>query len=267
MFCDVKNKNYKIRVIQFIIIVLLLIAMPLALSAAKSKLIAKQYAQIEPEGVLPIYGIDASTLDNLVEGWTTAIKYGGPNAIDLFNKAPVYQGTNSIAYTVTAPGDELSLISPTSFDISPFEYLTFYAQAGSPGQRLGIFLIGQDGAALPAPANLVAMDSYGGLPAPGYWAVYNIPISAFNAADKNIRGIGFKDLNGGTQNIQPPPPIYIDEINFSVTQAADIPFPSGGVQISAPTAVPTPEKPYYPEISPWVFIIPGIIIALAVIFQ
>jgi hypothetical protein len=113
------------------------------------------------------------------------------------------------------------------------------------------------------------MDQYGGLPVPGIWLAYNIPISAFNISNKTIGGIAFRDQNGGTQNIQPPPPIYFDEINFS-TQMAQGPTDAPTISNSpAGTAAPypTPEMPYYPQISPWVYIIPGIIVLLAIIFQ
>lgn len=236
----------------------------LAVPIAKTAQAAEPQIVI-PDGILPVYGVHATTLDNLEDGWTTSILYGTITAVDIFNKSPTYNGSNSIAYTVTAPWDELRLTAPAPFDISQYAYLTFYAQAGSPGQLLGVNML--DASGQPILANPIPMSSYGGMPVTGSWTVYNMPIQVFNLPSTTISGIVFKDLNGGTQNIQPPPAIYIDEINFSVQPGEDIPLPSGGAQISGPTTVPTPVMPYYPDISPWVYIIPAIIIGLAIIFQ
>lgn len=222
---------------------------------------------VVPPGVKPVYGVYASTLDGLAGGWETGILYGTITAISLTNKAPVFQGTNAIAYTITAPYDELTFEAPEAFDVNEYEYLTFYAQGGAPGMILGVKLLDQNGNQIDAAGNGVPITSYGGVPPTGFWSVYNIPISAFGAPSTVIKGIVFKDLNGGTYNLQPPPPIYIDEINFSNERGENIPLPSGSIQISGPTRVPTPVMPFYPDINPWVWIIPGIIVALAVIFQ
>lgn len=257
------NQADKSRTIKLSIFLLLLISVPLILNVSQTPQNLKQYAQIVPQGIFPVYGLNANVLDNLKSGWTASILYGGPTAYDLYNKAPVYYGTNSIAYTVTSPWDELKLISPATFDISDYIYLTFYAQGGSPNMRFGVMLLGADNNPLPT---MLPIDNYGGSPPVGGWGVYNVPLSAFNATGQQIKGVGFKDLNGGTMG-NPPPPIYIDEINFSTQQGQNLPPPSGAAQITGPTLIPTSIMPYYPDINPWVFIIPGIIIGLAVIFQ
>lgn len=261
------KKYNKFRTINLALFLILLISLPLILNTIQKKQNLKQYAQIVPQGILPVYGVYANVLDSLKSGWTATILYGGPTAYDLYNKAPVYSAPNSIAYTVTAPWDELHLVAPGPVDISPYIWLTFYVQAASPGMRFAVVLLGADGKAMPSPAIPVPMDQYGGLPSTTGWTIYNIPITAFNAPTKSIYGIGFMDLNGGTQAAQPPPPIYIDEINFSVSQGQDLPPMPGAAQISGPSVIPTPMMPYYPDISPWVYIIPGMIILAAMIFQ
>ncbi len=269
LFDKIKNGG-KTRTLKLALFLSLLVTIPLILSEPQKHLNMQQYAQVVPAGVIPVYGIHANVLDNLANNWTAGIKYGGPTAYDLYNQAPVYNGTNSIAYTITAPWDELTLTSPQAIDISSYTYLTFYVQAGGPGMRFGIHLLDAGGQPVPPTSDTttsgVPMEQYGGVPVTTAWYVYNIPISAFSVPGNSITGIIFKDINGGTQG-NPPPPIYIDEINFSTVPGEDLPPPAGAIQISPPTAYPTPTMPYYPNISPWVFIIPGIIIVLAVIFQ
>ena len=263
------KKADKRRTINLALFLTLLIVLPLILKSPQEKQNIQQHAQIVPQGVFPIYGTHATNLDTLKPEWTAEITYGAvTSAYNMYNKVPVYCSQNSISWTITSSSfEQLELVAPQSFDISPYTYLTFYAQAGVPGQSIGVVLIGTDDNALPTPA--VSINQYGGAPVTGSWTEYNIPVTAFNATTKTIQGIAFKDQNGGTQNIQPPPPIYFDEINFSTQRGASIPCPtSGTLQLSAPPP-PTAgiEMPYYPQISPWVFIIPGIILGLAIIFQ
>lgn len=258
-------KADKSRTINLSVVLLLFIALALLINVLQNQQNYKQYAQIVPQGVLPVYGVYATVLDSLKPGWTAEIMYGGPSVYDLQNTAPVYYPTHSLSYTVTGAWDKLALYAPAPFDISNYTFLTFYVQAGSPGQLLGINLL--DANKQPVLKDPLPISTYGGMPVPGSWIVYNVPTSAFNLGGKPILGLFFQDLNGGVQNLQPPPPIYIDEINFSVQMGQDLPPPSGEQQISGPSAIPTPIMPYYPNISPWIFIIPGVIIGLAIIFQ
>lgn len=270
------KKADKTRTINLALFLSLLIALPLVLNAPQNQQTLKQNAQTLPTSPpnqtnqtasFPIYGTAANVLDGLSNGWTAYTTFGTPTAFDDVNKFPTYTGPNSIRYTVTAPFDGFVLTAPQPFNISTYNYLTFYAQAGSPGQKFNVLLIGIDGKPLPLPVE-VSMDQYGGLPTIGIWTVYNIPISAFGIVDKTILGIGFQDANGGTQNIQPPPPIYFDEISFTQGAQQGPTLPTNiGAPSGAATPFPTPEAPYYPNISPWIFIIPGIIVFLAIIFQ
>jgi hypothetical protein len=268
---DKIKKSNKKRTISLAIFLTLLIIMPLIIKSPQEKQNIQQpaHAQIVPNGVFPIFGTYATNLDTLKPQWTAKITFGAvSSAYNMYNKAPVYCGTNSISWTISAPYQALELVAPATFDISPYTYLTFYTQADSPGQNIGAVLIGADDNPLPAPASTVPINPYGGAPNTGSWTEYNIPVTAFNTTNKTILGIALKDLNGGTQNIQPPPAIYFDEINFSTQKGSTIPCPTAGAaQISlAPTSNQL-EDPYYPQISPWVFIIPAIIIGLAIIFQ
>jgi hypothetical protein len=263
------KKIDKKRTINLAIFLTLLITLPIILSSPEEKLNTKQYAQIVPQGVLPIYGNLASNLDTLKTGWTAKITFGATTgSYDLVNQTHFSCGEHSLAWTISAPFQQLELTSPTTFDISSYTYLTLYAEAGSPGQSIGAVIIDSNGNSIPdANSSQIPISLYGGAPVVGSWTEYNIPITSFNLTNKTIKGIALKELNGGTQNIQPPPPIYFDEINFSTQKGSNIPCPTGATQ---PTQIPIPtqgiQMPYYPEIDPLIFIIPGIVILLAMIF-
>lgn len=256
---DISQKTKKApknHILLLLVFLTLLITLSLISNTTQKQQNIEQPAQTKAAAVFPIYGTGANVLDGLASGWTTSITYGTADALDLYNQSPVYNGTNSIRYTITAPFDGFTAIAPASFDITPYNYLTFYIQAGEAGQRFNVKLIGAENTAVGLPVEII--------PIYGYWTVYNIPISSFSILNKNILGIAFQDSNGRTQNTQPPPPIYFDEINFSADPAA---APSDGPSITV-TAEPTPEIPYYPDISPWIFIIPVVIVLFAaIIFQ
>lgn len=252
IYQKIKKVN-KTRTLRLLLFLSILIALPLILNSSQKQQNLKQNAQTSTS--LPIYGVDATALDGLAPGWTSHITFGTAASLDLANKSPFYKGVNSIRYTVTAPFDGFDLTAPQPIDISSYKYLTFYIQAGAPGQRFNVILIGTDGrpSGLPVAVSTIF----------GYWSVYNIPISQFATLNKTILGIGFQDANGGNQNTDPPPPTYFDEINFSQKMA---PEPDGApASIAAPT--PKAAMPYYPNISPWVFIIPVVIILAVIIFQ
>lgn len=261
----------KKHIIRWAAIFVSLCVILFAFSSSPKLEIQKQFAQTAPAGVYGVYGnydgTEINPNDGLANGWTAQISYGAASSnYNLINNSPTFAGPHSIAYAVTSSSfEELDLIAPKLIDISSYTYLTFYAEAGSPGQKMSVLLLDTNGKPLSATA--LSMGDYGGWPVTGSWHVYNMPISAFNASSTSIGGIAFKDMNGGTQNIQPPPFIYFDEINFSTQRGENIPQPSGGAANNGPTPTPTSIMPYYPSISPWIFIVPGIIIALAVIFQ
>jgi len=237
------------RTLRLLLFLSLLIALPLILNAPQKQQNLKQHAQ--PPTTFPVYGIDANVLDGLANSWTAHTTYGTPTAYDDVNKSPIQKGVNSIRYTVTAPFDGFDLTAPNSFDISPYNYLSLYAQAGEVGQKFNIVLIDTNGNPYGSPVEIS--------PAPNYWSVYNIPVSQFGITDKTILGIGLHDSNGGAQPSQPP--AYFDEINFSTDPAP--PPDANPTNIVPPPS--TEEAPYYPDINPWIFIIPAIIVLLAVV--
>src|SRR5579885_3433836 len=209
-----------------------------------------------------IYGSNTPN-DNLAPGWTTKMLYAVGSDVNLNNQSPYYIMPPSLAYTVRAPQDELFLIAPSAIAITAYKYLAFVAQASSNVQNYQVWLLNSAGQNIPNSTPL-SFNNYGGpLTPPGQWIMLNFPLSAFNAGTTQIYGIGIQDVNGGAQ-----PPVYLSEIGFSDTQGQNIQpaTPSAGIAVSpAPTTGPV--MPYYPDISPWIFIIPGVILFAAIFFE
>lgn len=258
------NNKLKLSIAAFLLI---LICFPIIFSNTGKNFNRQVNAQT-PTGqkTLPIYGT-AFVGDTLDPNFTAKTWYGGGTTVNLTNTNPVYSGVHSISYEATAPSDTLELFSDTPIDITPYNYLTFYAQAGMAGLRFQITLLGAKdtngnhktiGTAIP-------FDSAGGIPTTTYWTVYGFPVQQLltGAAGQPVYGIGIMDLNGGGAQ----QPVYIDEIMFSTARATQTtPTPQLGPP-GTPTLGPTPIPPYFPEINPWVFIIPGIIIFIAIFFE
>jgi hypothetical protein len=277
IFNGIKNHSKSLFPITFILI--LILGLPILLYSAQQRQNITHQAQTAPQGVYGIYGQydknNINTGNTLAAGWTEEIQYGATSgAYDLVAaapNAPTYCGTHSISWTITSGSyEQLTFKSPTPVSISPYTYLTFFVQASmvNQGINLGAVLLDQTGNPFPELDFGIPIANYGGVPVHGDWYVYNIPLLDFGIPSTTIGGIGLRDLNGG--NHPNNPPLYIDEINLSTQRGEDIyssACTSPGQQIIPNTIIPTPAMPYYPDISPWIYIIPAIIIGLAVIFQ
>lgn len=247
----------------------ILVAFPLIFSSSQQQQDVRQRAQATvpdntPAGTYEIFG-SAFVGDSLRGGWGAKTWYGGGNTVNLIVNNPVYDGVHSFSYYSTAPNDAMEIFTDTPFDISPYNYLSFYARADQPGLRFGLRLLGPrqpNNNFLPI-GQMLTMDQYGGVPPTDRWFVYNFPLANFNAGTNQIYGIVFIDLNGG--GLQKP--IYFDEMQFGKNRATEG-IPTQRIQpLGSPPPSATPIPPYFPEISPWVFIIPGFIILLAIFFE
>lgn len=259
------KKINKLRTLLLLGFLVTFITLPLFSSQNQRDLHTQANAQNQ-QGTIAfmVYGT-AHVGDTLAPGWAAKSWYGGGNTVNLTNGSPTYQGQHSIAYQSTAPADTMEIYTNTPLDISRYTYLNFYGRGGMDGLRFQVTLLG------PADANgnhkpigtALTFEQHGGIPITTTWFVYGFPISSFNAGTTQIYGIGIMDLNGGGAQ----QPVYIDEIAFSQARATETtPTPQVGAP-TTPTVIPTPIPPYYPNISPWVFIIPAIIIFLAIFFE
>lgn len=149
---------------------------------------------------LPVY------TDSLTSGWIAKNWYGGAAGLNLNNPSPVYAGTSSIAFTATAPWDEVDFFSPSPIDGTSYVALSFAAQPSIQGQLYTVRLFDQNGRPMGIEIPLV---KYGGLPQPGVWKVYKIPLAEFLAPSMQIGGFGIADRDNS-----PLPALYIDQIAF-----------------------------------------------------
>ena len=257
----------KVRTFSLLAFLSLLIVLPFFSPQSRSIPQSAQAAQApQPGGTVGfmIYG-QAYVGDTFAPGWAAKTWYGGGNTIDLTNTTPVYDGTHSISYQATAPNDTLELYGSTPLDISQYKYLNMFGRGGMAGLRFQVTLLGPieaNGNHKPIGTPLT-FEGYGGIPPTDRWFVYGFPIERFAAGTNQIYGIGIMDLNGGGNQF----PVYLDEIAFSAARATETtPTPQVGLPGTA-TPIPTPIPPYYPNISPWVFIVPAIIIFLAIFFE
>lgn len=265
------KKVNKRRTFSLLAFLAILITLPLITSNSQKQQDIRQRAQTTiPDNVpagtaaFEVYG-SAYVGDTLAGGWGAKTWYGTGTTVDLIVTNPVYEGTHAISYKSTAPADTLEFFTDTPLDISQYQYLNFYARGAQPGLRFAVVLLGPrgaDGNHTPIGQQLT-MEQYGGVPPTDRWFVYGFPLAAFNAGTTQIHGFGLMDLNGGGAQL----PLYMDEIAFSAKRATETtPTPQVGPP-GSPTAAPTPVPPYFPEISPWLFIIPGMIVFLAVFFE
>lgn len=205
-----------------------------------------------------IYGV-GNVGDQLTAGWSTKSKFGGPDAVNLTEKVHVYNGANAISWGATAPFDEFTLVAPSAIDISKYQFLNMYAQAETAGQRYDVALVDQGGNPV---GSRLTFEQNGGMIPVDRWFTYGFTLSAFNAGTTQIYGINIREINGGVQ-----PRVYLDEIAFSAARGEETtPTPVIGIPTDV-SAKPTEPPFYYPDVSPWVFLIPGIIIFLAVFFE
>lgn len=239
-------------------ILLILLAFPLF---SNTPFIEKLYAA--PPNSFMIFGTEYVS-DALAPGWRNANEFNTNTTVNQTVGSPVYQGVHSISFQSSAPFDRVEFATFTPFDVSDYQYLNFYARAAQPGLSYGISFLNnaletQGHAKL---GTQIPMNSYGGTPLTDRWLAYSIPLSAMGNPGQ-IYGIAFTDLNGGGQQ----QPMYLDEISFSKQAASPAANPTTiGPNLTPPAPTPIPNN-YFPTISPWVFLIPAIIIGLAVIFQ
>ena len=207
-----------------------------------------------------IVGGASGGADTLRTGWVQKQQF--PNSImQLTCKCP-YAGVNAIQYKAAGQYNGMILHTDAAIDLSPFSsgYLTFFAKADSVQTLIGVQLLGPGDVQL---GTTIPISNHGnGPPKVDAWTAYNIPVSTLlQGASGAVHGIIFIDLNGGANQT-----VYIDEIAFSTQQATVTTNPQFGPP-GTPIPTPTPIPPYFPEINPWLFIIPGIIIFLAMFFE
>ena len=203
-----------------------------------------------------IYGT-ANVGEGLITGWTKNSEFNGVNAWnDIDNSVPAFLGAYSISWQASAALERAWLVSPNPIDISLYQYINFYARAQQPNQQYEVAFVNTAGE---AQGTWVRIDTGGGPIPSDRWQSYSLPISAFGITG-GVNGIGFRESSGG-KNLK----VFFDEI--ILTSSANGSAQTAPPQTISPSEPPKPTGPYYPEISPWVFIIPAIIIMAAIFFE
>lgn len=220
-------------------------------------LVPQVHAQPPTPGKFTIFGIEY-TGDGLAPGWTNGSLYNGVNTWNIIDTETYYAGQHSLSWTAAAPFERGWVVSPTALNIGQYQYLNFYARSKQIGQRYEVGFVNASGGMV---GTWIMVESGGGPIQPDRWQLYNWPLSAFNI-NAEVFGIGFRDVNGA-----PQPKVFFDEIQLSNTPGTAPVVSPGLGQPGIPTEPPKPKGPYYPNISPWVFIVPGIIIMLAIFFE
>lgn len=265
-----------IRTRILVVFLVLLILLPFLTSSSRNTEKSRQQVEAAaaptpttPPGTantLEIYGLSIVG-DQLQSGWTAKTWNGGGNTIYIYDATHVYSGTHAISFQPTGSFDSMELIAPAPFDISQYKYLSFFAWTQQPQALYQVMLAGQlnaQGNHTPIGTQL-PLAQYGGIPNSQFWTTYDFPVANLlqGAGTTQVYGIIIQEINGGGNWL----PLYVDDIDFSTLRGVDIAPPGQATPIGSPPPPPTPVPPYYPNISPWVFIIPGIIIFLAVIFE
>lgn len=139
-------------------------------------------------------------------GW--ARNWSWDSTINNLDTASFYEGTKSLSWKPNAAWAGLHIRATSgSFDTTPYNAISFAMKASQPGQKaaLGIKDLSDNELVDPIDISL-----YGGnLSSTGY-KVYTIPLSAFNADDRQILGLNFVENSGGAQQ-----KLYIDNLKFT----------------------------------------------------
>lgn len=221
------------------------------------------YAKAQPaappqQGVFYIFGTQ-NIGDQLAPGWKNGNLFNGVNTWNIIENQKFYQGTHSVSFAPAAAFERGWLVAGAPLNISQYQYLYFYGSSTEIGQRLQIGFCDQNGNTI---GQMIPFEAVGPPLQPDRWGLYNIPISQFGTGQSPIYGIVLQDMNGAPQK-----KVFLDEIVLSTT-AGLAPVVSAGLgQPGTPPPPQKPKGPYYPQISPWVFIIPGIIIMAAIFFE
>lgn len=143
--------------------------------------------------------------DALASGWTD---WSWNSTVNLSVTSPVYEGNRSLSFDALSAWGGLYLRTANPVNTAAYSHLTFAAQGTQAGQRLAVWLVDANGAAL---GTYALLSNYGGDPEPGTWRRYDIPLGAtgFGANGAPVGGIVIQDNTGQAQ-----PVVYLDRLGF-----------------------------------------------------
>jgi len=227
----------------------------------------KLFAQTAP---LVVYGNLPQGGEALNPDWDS-LAFGASTKWELNNPSPVFVGKTSLLYEEKVPHQMLALRTTTPVPINSYNYLNFAMQASQPGRHYLVTLLASSNSSQP---NAQIGSPIAISPPAGSWTTYSLSLSDFGVGSQEVYGVGFQENDGSAQ-----PPIYIDEVQFSNTTtiesqtATGVTNPTGATvdtQVPVATDTPTPSGPpvpYSPTISPWIFLLPGLLIFLIILLH
>ncbi len=140
---------------------------------------------------------------SLVSPWTN---WSWNSNVNFNSSTPIYSESSSLLFSPNAWGG-LYLHSENGFDTTPYTYFHFVSYGSAQGQKLSVMVY--DSNNQPTGGG-VSLDNFGGQLTSGQWKAYNIPLSALNAENKQIKGIAIQDISGQNQSN-----IGLNEIEFT----------------------------------------------------
>lgn len=171
--------------------------------------------------------------DSLASGW---LEWSNAN-VDPAERTPVYTGNRSVSYSASSSSSKLYFHTKQVVSTAPYAILHFAARATKSGQEYKVALEGGND----SPLGFMSLADFGGQPAVDKWTVYNIPLTALNAANTDIKGFILKSATNTGQ-----PRLYIDEVqlvadlSISPTLPPKLtPQPTNSVITPTPTIKPT----------------------------
>jgi hypothetical protein len=201
--------------------------------------------------------------------------YGGNNAHDSIGLEWT-AGSDNVVWNFGQTGTVYRLIKSLSLrynpdgyfyitrsepiDLGKYTWLTFVGRSNNNNLDFSVQFLDGNKQPIGISRNF---SNHGGEPSNNYWTQYNFPISMFQLNSDQVYGIQITQLSSGWGAT-----IYLDEIYLAYTRGENInpalptPTPTPNITTSPPVGTPS-----YLQMSPWVLIIPALVLALAVIFQ
>jgi hypothetical protein len=124
--------------------------------------------------------------------------------IDLAATSPVFEGSKSISITPKEEGGALYLqIKGEAVDPTRYRFFTFAVNVTEPNINCGVQLYGDK------KVGAVPLNQLGGLPKPGEWKRFVIPVATLNSEATKITGFTFQIYRTATV-----PLVYVDNVAF-----------------------------------------------------
>ena len=174
-----------------------------------------------PGATSPIY------TDSLATNW---VDWSWSDVDNFANTSPVFSGTKSIVFSLSAGFAGLYLHSNVGISTQPYSYLHFAAQASQAGQQYQVGLADSANNFL----TLVPLSTVGGNPTVGSWKTYNIPLSSLSGTNQTISGVVIQDTTGNAE-----PNLFVDDISLTNPGTTPTTGPTP-TNTPVPTATPTP---------------------------